>query len=108
MSDKYDAIIEIFDPPMCCPSGLCGPTIDPELLAINETILRLKSELNGQVRIERYLLTQQGDKFLKNPDVLAMLKSQGTTVLPVTIVNGKVLKSKAYPTYEELIETIKE
>ena len=102
MSENNELIIEIFDPPMCCPGGLCGPAIDPELLAINETVLRLKSEYDGKMRIERYLLTQQGDKFMKNPDVLAMLKSQGTSVLPVTIMNGKVLKNKAYPTYEEL------
>ena len=94
--------IEIFDPPMCCPGGLCGPAIDPELLAINETILKLKSEYDGQIRIERYLLTQRGDKFMKNPFVLAMLKKEGTTALPITIVNGKVFKTKAYPTLEEL------
>ena len=94
--------IEIFDQPMCCPGGLCGPAIDPELLAINETILKLKSAYDGQIRIERYLLTQQGDKFMKNPFVLAMLKKEGTTALPITLVNGKVLKTKAYPTFEEL------
>lgn len=22
--------VEIFDPPMCCPGGLCGPAIDPD------------------------------------------------------------------------------
>lgn len=34
--------IEIFDPPMCCASGLCGPEIDPALLDINEAIIKLK------------------------------------------------------------------
>lgn len=94
--------IEIFDPPMCCPGGMCGPAIDPELLAINETILKLKSRYDGQIQIQRYLLTQQGDKFMKNHQVLALLKSQGTAALPVTIMNGKLIKTKAYPTYEEL------
>jgi len=94
--------IEIFDPPMCCPSGLCGPAIDPAVIAINETILRLNSEHNGRVRIERYLLSQHGEKFMKNPQVLAMLKSDGVAALPVTLINGKVLKTKSYPTFEEL------
>jgi hypothetical protein len=80
--------IEIFDPPMCCPSGLCGPAIDPELLAIGETILKFKAKYDNQIHIERYLLTQQGDKFMKNADVLALLQKEGTAVLPVTIVNA--------------------
>ncbi|MDH3390414.1 MAG: arsenic metallochaperone ArsD family protein, partial [Desulfobulbaceae bacterium] len=24
--------IEIYDPPMCCPTGVCGPNVDPELV----------------------------------------------------------------------------
>lgn len=26
--------IEIFDPAMCCPTGLCGTSINPELMRI--------------------------------------------------------------------------
>jgi len=25
--------IEIFDPAMCCPTGLCGPNINPDLMS---------------------------------------------------------------------------
>ena len=38
------ADVEIFDPPMCCPTGLCGPTLDQTLLDVNEMILRLQAE----------------------------------------------------------------
>ncbi len=38
------ADVEIFDPPMCCPTGLCGPTLDQTLLDVNEMILTLQSE----------------------------------------------------------------
>jgi len=98
--------IEIFDPPMCCPSGLCGPTIDPALLDINETVLRLKKEYDGKVTVERYLLSQQGQKFMENPEVLGLLKSNGVDILPVTTLNGNVIKKKGYPSYGELIEII--
>jgi len=106
ISDK--TIIEIFDPPMCCPSGLCGPSIDPALLDINEAILKLKKNFDGKVTIERYLLTQQGPKFMQNPHVLALLKSHGVEVLPITTVNGEVLKQHAYPSYDELKSVIGE
>lgn len=96
------ATVEIFDPPMCCPGGLCGPAIDPALLDISEAIVRLKNEFDGKLVIERYLLAQQGQKFMQNPQVLALLKSHGVAILPVTVVNGEVVKQQAYPSYDEL------
>lgn len=104
MSDEQTikVTIEIFDPPMCCPSGLCGPSIDPALLDINEAILKLKKEFYGKLVIDRYLLTQQGPKFMQNLNVLALLKSHGVDVLPITTVNGEVVKQQAYPSYDEL------
>lgn len=102
MSDKSEAVrIELFDPPMCCPGGLCGPAIDPALLDLNEAVLRLKNE-HG-VAVNRYLLQQQGRKFMENPEVLALLQEHGTDVLPVTAVNGTVVKTRAFPSYEELV-----
>ncbi len=101
--------IEIFDPPMCCPTGLCGPAIDPALLDIHEAILRVKREYDGRAKVERYLLgqqpakfMQQPAKFMQQPAVIARLKVQGIPVLPITVVNGRVVKERAYPTYEEL------
>ncbi len=94
--------IEIFDPPMCCPTGLCGPDIDPALLDISEAILKLKKDFDGKVMIERYLLSQQGQKFMQQPEVMKRLQSNGVEILPLTLVNGVVIKEKSYPSYDEL------
>jgi hypothetical protein len=94
--------VEIFDPPLCCPTGICGPTVDPALLDAQEAILRVRSELDGRVRVERYALGQQPAKFMQRPEVVARLKAQGVAVLPLTVVDGRVVKEKAYPAYEEL------
>ncbi len=102
MNEGSHARIEIFDPPLCCPTGLCGPVIDPALLDISEALLRLGKELSGQVQIDRYLLSQQPGRFMQNPDVARLLKERGVGVLPVTVVNGRVLKTEAYPSYDEL------
>ena len=94
--------IEIFDPHMCCPTGLCGPNIDPALLEVNEAILKLQKEFDGKVKIQRYLLSQQGPKFMQTKEIMELLKKHGVEVLPITIANGKVVKQKSYPTYEEM------
>ncbi len=36
--------IEIFDPAMCCPTGICGPSIDPELIRISIAVNNLKNK----------------------------------------------------------------
>ena len=94
--------VEIFDPPLSCPTGICGPTIDPALLDAQEAILRVQSEFDGRVRVERYALGQQPGKFMQQPEVVTRLKAQGVTVLPITVVGGRAVKEKAYPAYEEL------
>lgn len=100
--------IEIFDPPMCCPSGLCGPSVDPALLDINEAVLKLRKEYDGKVTVERYLLSQQGQRFMQVPAILALLKREGVSILPITMVNGKIVKQKSYPTYDELKQTLEQ
>ena len=94
--------VEIIDPPLCCPTGICGPAIDPALLDAQEAILRVQSEFDGRVRVERYALGQQPGKFMQQPEVVTRLKAQGVTVLPITVVGGRAVKEKAYPAYEEL------
>jgi hypothetical protein len=101
-SDQVKTKIEIYDPPMCCPGGLCGPVIDRTLLDFNEAIIKVKKEFDGKVSIDRYLLTQQGQKFMQHPDVVSLLKANGTDILPITTVNGEVVKKKDFPSYIEL------
>ncbi|MEX2444235.1 MAG: arsenite efflux transporter metallochaperone ArsD [Alkalispirochaeta sp.] len=98
----YTVKIEIFDPPMCCAGGLCGPAIDPALLDVNEAVLTMKNQ-HG-IRVQRHLLQQEGQAFMNNPGVLALLQEHDTDVLPITVVDGKVVKQKTFPSYEELLE----
>lgn len=102
MDDAKMTKIEIFDPPLCCPSGLCGPVIDPALLDISDALLRLGKDFAGRVQVDRYLLSQQPGRFMQNSDVARLLKERGVGVLPVTVVDGRVLKTEAYPSYDEL------
>lgn len=105
--DKENVVkVEIFDPPMCCPTGICGPTIDPVLLKVQEALLKVQQEFHGQAHVERYLLSRQPARFMQNPQVIALLKKEGVAVLPITAVNGQIAKTKGYPTFQELKQWI--
>ncbi len=93
------AVVEFFDPPMCCPTGLCGPTLDQTLLDVNETVLTLQAE---GFQVERYQMTGQPQAFLSNPDVMRLVREQQMAALPITMVRGKVVKVGAYPTLAEV------
>ena len=95
--------IEIYDPAMCCSTGMCGPTIDPVLLKVNEALLALKKQ---GVKVLRYNLSQQPKEFLGNKNVSDLLKKEGNPVLPITIVNKKVFSTGKYPNYEDLCKEL--
>lgn len=99
MMKTNGAKVEIFDPPLCCPTGLCGPTIDPVLLDVNEMVLKLKGQ---GVQVERYLMAQQPQAFLSNAEVYRLVRERQLAALPITVVNGRVIKVGAYPTLAEV------
>jgi hypothetical protein len=106
VNDTDRIVVEIFDPPMCCPGGLCGPTVDPALLDINEALLRVKQQHDGQLTVERYMLPHQVGKFMQTAPVMTLLHSQGAGALPITLVGGRVLVQGRYPSYQELADAV--
>ncbi len=93
------ARVEIFDPPLCCPSGVCGPTVDQTLLDVNEMILTLKAE---GVSVERYQMATHPAAFLNNSEVMRLVREQQMAALPIIVVRGQVVKVGAYPTLAEV------
>ncbi|HEX7976725.1 MAG TPA: arsenite efflux transporter metallochaperone ArsD [Anaerolineales bacterium] len=93
------ADVQIFDPPMCCPTGLCGPTLDQALLDVNEMILGLQAD---KVQVRRYQMTSDPQAFLNNADVMRLVREQQMAALPITVVHGKIIKAGAYPSLAEI------
>ena len=93
------AVVEFFDPPMCCPTGLCGPTLDQTLLDVNEMILALQAE---GLAVARYQMTGHPQAFLSNPDVMRLVREKQMAALPISVVRGQVVKVGAYPTLSEI------
>ncbi len=93
------ATVEFFDPPMCCPTGICGPAIDQSLLDVNDMILELQA---AGVRVERYQMTGNPQAFLKNAEVMRLVREREMAALPITAVSGRVIRSGTYPTLAEV------
>ena len=84
---------------MCCPTGLCGPTLDQTLLDVNEMILSLQKE---NLRVERYQMASNPNAFLGNAEVMKLVREKQIEALPIIVVRGKVIKVGAYPSAEEI------
>lgn len=91
--------IRVYDPPMCCSTGVCGANVDPELVRFAADVQWLQSQ---GVAVERFNLAQQPAAFIENPIVLALLSAEDTTSLPVVIVGDEIVSKKAYPSRDEL------
>lgn len=85
--------IEVFDPAMCCSTGVCGPKVDPNLARFASDLEALK---RAGASVTRYNLSQQPGAFIENEAVAtAMQKGE---CLPLILVDGRIVSEKTYPT----------
>lgn len=91
--------IEVFDPAMCCSTGVCGPTVDPALSRFAADLDWLSAQ---DVAVTRYNLAQQPAAFVAQPLVTAALETDGEGALPAVLADSKVVSQGRYPTRDEL------
>lgn len=72
-------ILEVFDPPMCCSSGVCGPEVEPKLAQFSGDLDWLKSQ---GVEVRRFNLAQEPQRFVERAGVKALLDHSGSDELP--------------------------
>jgi len=96
--------ILIYDPPMCCSSGVCGPEVDPILPRVAGMLSQLAA---AGVAVERHNLAQQPIAFARNPEVRALLEKEGTEVLPLIYIDGKLELKGRYPEQAERSDWVK-
>lgn len=95
--------VAVFDPAMCCPTGLCGPGVDPALLTISRDLRWLEKQ---GATVSRNGLSTAPDAFVANPRIQGLLQAFGDDALPATLINDKVLVHGRYPTREELVAAL--
>jgi len=93
------AQIQIFDPAMCCSSGVCGTDVDQQLINFAADVAWLEQQ-GGQ--IERFNLAQQPLEFANNPQVSAFLMRSGEAGLPLILLDNEIVLAGRYAKREEL------
>lgn len=93
--------VTIYDPAMCCDTGVCGPVADPKLTELAAAIHSLEKK---GYSVTRFNLANNPAAFVENETVNAMLFEKGAEALPVTLVDGQLHKVSEHPTPQELAE----
>ena len=91
--------IQVFDPAMCCSSGVCGTDIDQQLVSFSADLDWAK---NNGAQIERFNLAQQPMDFANNKVVKDFLERLGQEALPLILVDGEFALAGRYPNRTEL------
>jgi hypothetical protein len=93
------SVIRVFDPPMCCSSGVCGPSVDPQIARFASDVDWLRTQ---GIAVERYGLSTQPAVFVSTPAVKAAMAAHGTRALPLVMVGEQVAVVGSYPSREAL------
>jgi hypothetical protein len=90
--------IRVYDPPMCCSTGVCGTDIDPDLANFAAMLSQLAER---GVLIERFNLGQRPLAFVQNETVKELLEKDGADVLPIVFLDGEIHFKGRYPNQDE-------
>lgn len=97
------ATLHVYDPPMCCSTGVCGVNVDPQLSQLVADLNYLKQQ---GIRVERFNLKDHVQAFTQNPQVLAEMGAENE-FLPIFVWDGKIVCKGAYPSRQQLARWVK-
>lgn len=98
-----DPTVQVFDPPMCCSTGACGPEADPDLARFAADLKWLEGR---GVRVERYNLGREPQVFAQTPAVADAFRRRSISALPLVLVGDRTLREGGYPSRAELARAL--
>lgn len=97
-------VLTVYDPALCCSSGVCGPSVDPALARFAGALKWVSAQPG--VRVERYNLGQEPQAFVANAQVRSMLGNGGDKKLPFIFINDQLWLEGRYPSLDELLQVL--
>jgi hypothetical protein len=95
--------LDVYDPAMCCSSGVCGPQVDPALVRFAADMKWLQDQ---GVEVRRFNLSQNPAAFVENEQVRQALTDKGEAALPLLLVDGHAIASGKYPERSRLSDAL--
>jgi hypothetical protein len=95
--------VQVFDPALCCSSGVCGTDVDQKLVDFSADVNWAKQQ---GLPITRFNLAQQPMAFADSAAVKGLLERSGESALPITLVDGEVAFAGRYPSRDDLARWI--
>jgi len=93
--------IKVFDPPMCCSSGVCGSKIDPALIEFAGVVNTIKK---AGFNIERYNLSKEPMAFVQYQAAKKFLEDKGQEKLPAIFIDDELVFTEKYPSRNEILD----
>ena len=97
--------IELYEGAMCCETGVCGPSVDEQLITFREDLRW--AETKGAM-VARHNLTSDPDAFVANPKITGLMQAFGENALPVLVIDGEIAAYGSYPTRDQLATLLDE
>jgi hypothetical protein len=94
--------LEIFDPAMCCSTGVCGVEVDP-VLAQFAADLQWVTEQG--VEVKRYNLGMEPQAFAANAAVLKEMEA-GMDRLPLIVLDGHIVATGVHLSRAQLAQKL--
>ena len=91
--------LKIYDPAMCCPTGVCGTSVDTKLVQLSNFINSLDKKM---FQVQRFGLSTNPQEYVTNSKVSDLLNKEGVEVLPLIFLDDELLIKNDYPTVPEL------
>jgi hypothetical protein len=94
--------LEVFDPAMCCSTGICGVNVDPVLVQFAADLQWVAEQ---GVAVTRHNLGQEPQAFAANP---AVVREMGAAMdrLPILLIDGAIVSTGLYPSRAQLAQKL--
>lgn len=86
--------LKIYDPAMCCPTGVCGTDVDTRLVQLANFLTTLDS---SKIEVNRYGLTTEPQEYVANKEVARILNEEGVDSLPLFFIDDELVFKGDYP-----------
>jgi arsenite methyltransferase len=100
LHEAHVPAIRVYEPALCCNTGVCGEELDQSLVDFTADLSHL-TELGAD--ISRHNLANDPIAFAADDTVRTFLQVAGSEGLPLTTVDGITVMTGSYPTRDQLL-----